>query len=380
MQYPSPTSPRRLGTGALAALVAVVVAQAQAQDIPVVSIQAETGAAAFAAANYQKAIQLAVEQANSQGGINGHKINLITRDNASDKGQAINLANQAIDRDRAVLVLGPSSTTDSMATAPIFNDKKVPNLSFVTSDAILKAGTWSMKFQQSPAVITPLVAKYVLEKTPARKAALVFDRTNEALIDSKNIFRDAFKAGGGTVVSEEAIINTDANFQPLATKLKALDVDAVYISAFTEQSANLVVQLRQAGLSDKVRMIGALSLASPKFVSTVGKAGEGTIAVTDHIIGVDRPLNKAFEAAWKTRYGTEPDSWSAIGYSLAAVGLAALKEAGPNPTREKVHDAFGRLRDVPILGGSGLWNQTDRKPYFGAMVLILKDGKFIVAP
>jgi branched-chain amino acid transport system substrate-binding protein len=365
----------------LAAAAALATAMAaQAQDIPVVSIQAETGAAAFAGSNYQKAIQLAVEQVNSQGGVHGQKINLITRDNASDKGQAINLANQAIDRDRAVLTFGPSSTADAMAVAPIFNDKKAPHLSFATSDAILKAGTWSLKFQQSPAVITPLVAKYVLEKTPVRKVAVVFDRTNEALIDSKNIFRDAFKAGGGTIVAEEAIVGTDANFQPLATKIKAMDVDAVYVSALTEQSANVVLQLRQAGLPDKVRMVGALSLASPRFVSMTGKSGEGAIAVTDHVIGVDRPLNKSFEAAWKARYGAAPDSWAAIGYSLATVGLAALKEAGPQPTRQKVHDAFTRLRDVPIVGGLGLWNQTDRKPHFGAVVLLLKDGEFVVAP
>ncbi|CUB01845.1 ABC transporter substrate-binding protein [Comamonas thiooxydans] len=363
-----------------AALAAHCATGALAQDIPVVSIQAVTGAAAFAGNNYQRAIRLAVEQANSQGGINGRKINLIERDNASDKGQAINLANQAVDRDHAVLVLGPSSTADAMAVAPIFNDRKTPNLSFATSDAILKAGTWSMKFQQSPAVITPLVAKYVLEKTPVRKVALVYDRTNEALIDSKNIFRDAFKAGGGTVVAEEAIVATDANFQPLGTKLKSMDVDAVYVSALTEQSANVVVQLRQAGLGEKVRFIGSLALASPKFIAMAGKVAEGTIAVTDHIIGVDRPVNKAFEAAWKARWGAEPDSWAAIGYSLAQVGLAALKEAGPAPTREKVHEAFYRLRDVPIVGGSGAWNQTDRKPHFGAMVLVLKDGQFVVAP
>lgn len=364
----------------VAALATVAVATARAEDIPVVSIQASTGAVAFAGANYQKAIRLAVDEANARGGINGQKIDLAERDNASDKGQAINLVNQAIDRDRAVLVLGPSSTTDSVAVAPIFNDRKTPDLSFATSDAILKPGPWALKFQQAPAVISPMVVKYVLEKTPIRKVAVVYDRTNEALIEYKNAFRDTLKAGGGTVVAEEAVVSSDANFVPLATKLKSMDLDAVYLATYGEQAANIVLQLRQAGVSEKVRAIGTIAMVSPKFLSMAGAAAEGAIAVSDYVAGIDRPLNKSFEAAYKARWGAEPDNWAASAYSLAQVALATLKEAGPAPTREKVRDAYHRVRDVPIVTGSGLWNQKDRVPSYGAIVLMAKGGRFIAAP
>lgn len=367
-------------TYVLLAATLLSLGAARAQDIPVVSIQAESGPAAFAGNNYQKAIRLAVEQVNAQGGVNGRKIQLITRDNASDKGQAINLANQAIDRERAVLVLGPSATTDAVAAAPVFNDRKTPNLSFATSDAVLNAGPWSLKMQQAPAAINPLVARYVLDKTPIKKVAIVFDRTNEALIESKNAFRDPFKAGGGSITSEEAVVGSDANFLPLVAKLKTQEVDAVYLGVYAEQAANIIQQLRQAGMPEKVRYIGPITLASAKFVSLAGKAGEGTITVSDYVPGINREINKSFEAAFRTRYGVEPDAWAATGYSLGQVAIAALREAGPNPTREKVRDAYLKLRNVPIVGGAGLWNQTDRRPNYGAVVQIVKDGKLVAAP
>lgn len=365
--------------GVVAFATAAMSTSAQAQDISVVSIQSVTGALAFAGVNYQNSIRLAVEQANAKGGINGRKIHLIERDNASDKGQAINLVNEAIDRDKAVLVLGPTATTDSVAVAPIFNDKKTPDLSFATSDAVLQPGPWSMKFQQAPSVISPLVTKYVLEKTPIKRVAIVYDRTNEALIEYKNYFRDPFRAAGGTVVAEEAVVSSDSNFLPLATKLKGLDVDAVYIATYAEQSANIMVQLHEAGISEKVCAIGTIAMVSPKFLSIAGKWAEGAIAVSDYVPGIDRPLNKSFETAFNARYGVAPDNWAAVGYSMAQVGLAALTEAGPDPTREKVRDAYMRLKNVPIVSGSGLWNQTDRKPHFGAIVQIVKDGKFVPA-
>lgn len=218
------------------------------------------------------------------------------------------------------------------------------------------------------------------KKTPARKVALVFDRTNEALIEFKNVFRDAFKAGGGTVVAEEAVVSSDSNFLPLATKLKAMDVDAVYLTSYAEQSANIVRQLRQAGLPEKVRILGSLAVVSPKFLSVAGKAAEGVIAISDYVPGMERPLNKSFDAAWRARYKSEPDSYAATGYSQAQVVLATLKEAGPNPTREKVRDAYMRLRDVPVVVGSGSWTHTDRHPRYGALVLVVKDGKFTLAP
>ncbi|MFT3721085.1 ABC transporter substrate-binding protein [Pseudorhodoferax sp.] len=366
--------------GLLAAALLSLGAVAQAQDIPVVSIQAVTGAAAFAGDPYRKAIRLAVDEFNQNGGVGGQKINLIERDNASDKGQAINLANQAIDRDRAVLVLGPSTSTDSATVAAIFNDRKTPNLSFATSDVVLKPGPWTLKYQQAPSVVSPLVAKYVLEKTPARKIAIVYDRTNEGLIEYKNAFRDAIKAGGGTIATEEAVVTSDSNFLPLATKLKSMDVDAVYIATYGEQSANIVLQLRQAGIPDKVRYIGTIAMVFQKFLTMTGAASEGAIAVSDYVAGIDRPQNKAFEAAYKARWGEEPDNWAGSAYSLAQVALATLKQAGPNPTREKVLKAYHEIHDVPIVCGSGVWNQKDRVPSYGAIVLTVKNGKFVAAP
>lgn len=366
-----------LGAIALASLCA---STARAEDITVASIQSSTGVLSFAGAQEQKAIRLAVEEINQKGGIHGNKITLLERDDGSDKGQAINLANQAVDRDRALLTLGPTATSNSVAVAPIFNEKRAPVLSFATSDAVLAAGPWSLKFQQSAALSIPMGARYALQKTAIRKVAIVYDRTNEGMIEFKNFFRNPFKAGGGTIVTEEAVVSSDSNFLPLATKLKSMDVDAIYLSMYAEQSANLLVQLRKAGISDKVKFIGTIALVSPKFLSIAGKAAEGTFTVADYVYGMGRPLNKSFEAAYRARYKEEPDNWAALGYSLAQVGLAAIRDAGPNPTREKVRDAYQKLRDVPVLIGSGLWNVNDRRPNYGGLVLTVKDGKFVMAP
>lgn len=361
-------------------LAAAGTLAAHAQDLPITSIQSVTGVLAFAGASEQKGIRLAVDEVNQRGGIHGHRLDLKEYDDASDKAQAINLASQAIDRDHALLTMGPTSSVNSLTIAPIFNDKRAPLLSFATSDEFLKSGPWSLKFQQSAAVSIPMGAEYVLKKTAIRKVAIVYDRTNEGMIDFKNFFRGPFEKGGGKIVTEEAVVSSDSNFLPLATKLKSMDLDAIYLSTYAEQSANIILQLRQAGLSDKVKFIGTIALVSPKFLSIAGKAAEGTVTVADYVYGLDRPLNKSFEAAYQARYHQEPDNWAALAYSMAQVGIAAIEGAGPNPTRKSIRDAYLKLHDVPVVIGSGVWNQTDRRPNYGGLMLIVKDGKFVAAP
>jgi branched-chain amino acid transport system substrate-binding protein len=355
-------------------------AAAQAQEIPVMSIQTETGPLAFAGVPYRNGIRLAIEEANQKGVFGAAKVKLIEVDNAGDKGQAINLANRAIDRERVVLSIGPSATSDSVAVAPIFNEKHTPMLSMATSNEIVAGKPWVFKFGQSPSDISPITAKYVLEKLSIRKVAYVYDRTNESLVEYKNSFRDTLNAAGGSTVAEEAVVTSESNLLPLVTKLKSMDIDAVYMAMYAEQGGNLALQLRQAGLPEKVRLIGQIALVSPRYVAAAGKAAEGTLAASEFYVGMDRPLNKAFEAAYRAKYQSEPDSWAANGYSTGLLAVAALKNAGPNPDREKVRQALANLRDVPIPAGQGLWNHTERRPKFGATVLTVKDGKYVPAP
>ena len=80
-------------------------------------------------------------------------------------------------------------------------------------------------------------------------------------------------------------------------------------------------------------------------------------------------------------YGTDADNYGAMGYAAMRTTAAALKEAGPNPTRDSVRDALAHLKDVPtILGDGKVSYDADRSPHYGMNVLVVKDGQFVLAP
>ena len=58
----------------------------------------------------------------------------------------------------------------------------------------------------------------------------------------------------------------------------------------------------------------------------------------------------------------------------------AIKAAGPNPTRELIREALSKTKDVPVVVGTGKYSYVDRIPNYGSTFLMVKDGKFIVAP
>jgi branched-chain amino acid transport system substrate-binding protein len=214
-----------------------------------------------------------------------------------------------------------------------------------------------------------------------RKAIFVFDQGNEGYIAQKNAARDAMRAAGAQIVGEEGIQASESNFLPLATKIAALNGDAVFIAAPAELSANFFIQLLQAGVDPKTRFMGPASLASQGFIKAGGKAVENAYVVADYAVTSANPLNAAFVNAYKARYGTAPDNWAAMGYSTALIGIQALRDAGPNPDREKVRAQLSKSSKVPVVIGDGQWTlDATRQPSYGAAILQVKNGAFVTAP
>lgn len=350
-------------------------------EITVGVFNATTGIYAFGGVPIQNAMRLAIEQANKQGLPGGAKIRVVEGDTAGEKGQTITLINQFARRDNALLLLGPTTSVEAVSGSPVANDLKIPMISTSSSAEILAAGPWTFKVGAQATLTTGRLGRYAVEKLGVKRALMVFDQGNEGYIAQKNAARDAMKASGAQIAGEEGIQASDSNFLPLATKIAALAADAVFIAAPAELSANFFGQLLQAGVDPKTRFMGPASLASPGFLKTGGKAVENAYVVADYAVTSPGPVNAAFIEAYKARYGSAPDNWAAMGYSTALIGLQALRNAGPNPDREKVRAELAKSNKVPVVIGDGLWTlDAGRQPSYGAAILQVKGGTFVSAP
>ena len=350
----------------------------QGKEIPVGVFNAMTGTYAFGGVPIQNAMKLALEEANAQGLPGGNKFRIVEGDTAGDKGQVINLVNQFGKRDNVMLILGPTVSAEALAGAPVANDLKLPILAIGSSPGILATGPWAFKIQATPTDIMGFLGKLASEKLGVKRVVLLHDQSSDGYIGQKNALADYFTKVGVTIAADEKFISSDSNFLALATKIATTPTDAIFIAAPAEVSANLILQIRQAGLESKVKFIGPSTLGSAGFIKAGGKAVEGTYFVSDYSPNNPSPMNQAFVKAYQAKYKAAPDNWAGMGYALGQVAVQAVRNAGANPDRTKIRDELAKLNKVPMVLGNGTWSvDAGRNPSYGGVLLQVKGGEFV---
>jgi branched-chain amino acid transport system substrate-binding protein len=363
-------------------VLAAASCAAMATEYTVVVLQSLTGGAAFIGAPLKDGAVLAAEEINKKSELGaGNSLKLVVADDANDRAQVLQLLTRYAADPNVLMVMGPTSGAVAVAAASAANDLKLPLMNTGNSTDVLKAGPWSTIITQPATLTIPYIANYAAEKLKVKNCTVIGISDVEAYVTLQKTFESSVKAKGVTIGAVEAIKGSDSDFAALATKVAGGNEDCVFISASAPQAANIVIQLRQAGLDPKVKVMGHNSLASPQFAERGGKAVEGVYLMGDWVPGGADDQGKAFAAAYKAKYNTDADNWAAVGYSAMRVALAALKAAGATPTRDTVRVAKDKVKDVKVVVGQGtFYNDAERVPHFGMNVLTVHNGKFVLAP
>lgn len=360
----------------LAALSPISPAHADTPHEVIVGVPvSSSGIFAFANLPARNGIELAAEEVARSGELGNARLKLLIEDTASDKNQAVNLVNRFINTDKAVLILGPTSTVEAQAYLPIAQSKEIPALTQASGDVAI-IGDWIFKANAAPAKIVESLALRYLKDYQPKRAAYIFNRDNESYLQQKDGIKRPLEQAGVETVLEETIVGTDTDFSAIVTKIAAQDIDTLVISTTGETTANIIIQARQAGLPDSVRILGTPSAASHQFLKVGGTAVEGVIFPSDYFIGSQTPQNQAFIQAYKAKYGIEPDTFAAIGYSNLKTAAAAVQNAGPDYSPAAIRKALSEISDLPTVLGNGVLTQTpSRTPVYDGVVLTIRDGK-----
>jgi branched-chain amino acid transport system substrate-binding protein len=254
-------------------------------------------------------------------------------------------------------------------------------LAIGASAAIVEAGPWSFMSLVPANKMVASSVKLATTKLGVKSVAVIYDRTNSSSVLIKNAFESAVKERGVQVVVSEGISPQDSNFGPLATKLASMKFDALYIESIPTIQANFLIQIKQAGLDPKTKIIASPNAGTVVFTEIGGKAVEGTYYETNYLAASETPENKKFVATYKKKTGNETDSQAANGYAGMMVLAEALKIAGANADRDKVRLALGQVRDVPSVYGTGRYSiDQNRLPDFQNVMVQIADGKPKVVP
>lgn len=363
-----------------ASLLWIGIAHAEEYHISVV--QSLTGPVAFIGAPMADGIVMAIDEINEKQLLGpGNVIKYTMGDDAGDRSQAITLLKRAAVDGRNLLMIGPTSGGIAVAVANAANDEKMPIYTTGAVRDVLKAGPWSNIISNLPDIAITHIAKYTVDTLKAKKCNIITILDNEAYISLAKGFQDYVEKHGVEVVSYEGIRQSETDFAALSHKMVQHPADCLFISAPPNAAANLIIQLKQAGLSPDTRIIGHNAFANQDMIRAGGPAVEGVYLMGDWNPSSSQEAARAFIESHKKKFGREPDNSAPTGYSAMMVVADALRRAGPSPTRQSVRDALVAAKDVDVIIGKGKYSfNEDRIPSYEMNILTIKDGKFLAAP
>jgi len=310
----------------LTVVTGLLLGTAQAESVKIGINVPLTG---FAAADGKSALngaELAVEQANSEGGINGQPIELIIYDDQASPKESVPIAQKLIEKDEVVAAISGSYSGATRAAAGVFQESGVPYIAaYAVHPDITRAGNYVFR--------TSFVGE-VQGRAGARLIGGTLAKKKVSLITLKNDFgkslaagfKSAAKANGIDVVSEYEYGMKDRQFGPIVSKIKSDKPEAIYASGYFFTAGPLVRQLRAAGIT--VPVIGQEGYDSQKFIEIAGAASEGIIITTSLDRDSSSDETKKFIREFEKKSGNKADMVGASAHTAIKVIVAAMRKVG----------------------------------------------------
>ena len=283
----------------------------------------------FAAADGNSALvgaELAVEQINAAGGINGAPIELVVYDDQASPKEAAPLAVKMTTQDEVTAGISGSYSGSTRAAATIFQENAVPYISaYAVHPDITRAGDYVFR--------TSFMGE-VQGRAGAKLIGDVMGLKRVAMITLNNDFGKSLAAGfkekadefGIEITGESEYSIRDREFGPIVSKVKADNPDAIYASGYFFTAGPLVRQIRAAGIDAPV--IGQEGYDSQKFIEIAGPDAEGVIITTSLDRDSSNPITQAFIKGFEEKAGYPTDMVAASAHTAVLVMAEALKKAG----------------------------------------------------
>jgi ABC-type branched-subunit amino acid transport system substrate-binding protein len=325
----------------------------------------------------QAATQSYVNYVNSQGGVCGRKLKLITSDDRFDGG-ANRAEHENLSKKVFAFVGGLSVVDDGGAT--VLQGTNIPDVGIALSDGRIKMAN---NFSSAPIDLAdggngfvPALKYY--KNHGAVTGAVVWPAQAIARQRAQGYVRDMQRAGLNVVYTAEVSV-TETNYSGHAAQIQQKNVDVLVTALEVSGMASLARALKQQGYAPKFASYGPQAYGK-QFLKLAADAAEGVTLNVAYDIFENRAQNKAIDTmlTWfgRSAPGVDPDYFAIIAWSAADLFVNALKAAGPKPTRDAV---LAELRKITKFDAGGMLatNNPAGKHWADCFLIVkVQDGKW----
>ncbi len=346
---------------------------ASADEVVVGAVTPLTGKLAVYGEGFQRAMNLALDEVNAEGGINGTPMKIFFEDNNSTSKGSVSAIQKLITINKFPVIFGPAASSNFLAVCPIAQQNKTILIGAESAAAdITKCGSYVFRVFPSDLLQGKGVAE--LAKSLGYKEVVLTYINNDWGVGLADVFKAQFKKDGGTILDEFAHEEGKTDYRSEILRIKRLKPKAIVNLTYIKEGATLLRQAYEANMSTQWLMGSASK--SPKLVELAGGAAEGVIG-TYPTFSQETPNYTHYKEAWDKKYpGNKSPIFGEYNYDMVKLTAKALKAAqsmSPDDIRKAlIAESQGF---VGVTGDKSLDADGDCGATYGRWTV--KDGKIV---
>ena len=307
------------------ALFAAGCSKSESDTIAIGGIFPLSGDVAVYGVECKKGIDLAIDEINEAGGVNGKKLVLIGEDDEGKPDKSVNAFKKLTTKDKVKFIIGSLTSGCVQAVTTLAQAGRVIQIApAATSPAITEAGDYIFRACFIDPFQGTVGGKFATDTLGAKRAAVLYDIQNDYSVGLEENFVKAFEAGGGTVVARESYSTGDKDFNAQLTKIKNAAPDVVYIPDYYGTVALIARQLRMQGITTPI-------VGGDGWDGLAGNAGDEVLNgfySNHYAVDSEVPAVQKFVSSFKTKYNSAPNAFAALGYDSVYMLRDAIAKAG----------------------------------------------------
>ncbi len=322
-------------------------------------------------------LEIALDEINAAGGINGRPVELVFMDVKGDAKESPEVARKFAEDESILAVIAGDSSAGVMAAAPVYEDAGLIQLASNASAADFPPmGDYQFSLVGRSSEDIPYGVKNVIAgQLGAKTIALIYqnDEWGNSYVES---YESSCAENGIEIVAAEPYMVGDQDFNAVLSKLRQANPDVLALCCQYAEGSLIMKQIRQMGWDD-VQCVCSGGLVNDMFLDVVGEDGEGVIGWTIYAYSEDYPQAYAFAEEYRSRSGGKnPSNWGGM-YDVLHILTNAAIDCGDNLTRETLRDSLAAQDDFVTMMGGNLKFNDDGSVSRTYYPLTIKDGEWV---
>src|SRR6185369_2989769 len=213
--------------------------------------------------------EMAADEINKAGGINGRTVQIITEDDQGEPNKAATVVTKLINQDKVQALLGEVASSNSLAAAPKAQEAKVPMITpSSTNPKVTQVGDYIFRVCFTDDFQGAVAAKFATNTLKAKKAAVLGDFNSDYSKGMTQYFVQELTGSGGQIVAQQSYTQTDADFKGQLTNIRAAAPDVIFVPGYYGQVGVIAKQAKELGIT--APLLGGDGWDSPKLFELGG--------------------------------------------------------------------------------------------------------------